>query len=348
MKRLIVLAAALSACTSFACAQFKYCSIDYPAGFGTYARGINNRGQIIGSYNDQNGNLHALLIQGDTFIPLAPTSILGTQYSDAYKINDLGDVVGVTYDSNGGHGFLYTSRNGKVTLLDYPGAVDTYAWGINDFGEVVGWYEVPDSSGNLFYHGFKWANGHFSELTYPGSGDTYATGNNNWGAIVGGWDTGLTATSEQGFVSWFGQYFNYVAPNPKIAYTQPNDINNLGLVVGEDYTAAQWQTGDGFGFLAIGREFIQLNFPGSDGTTAWGINDESEIVGNWYDANNLAHGWLVRPDRRDCPSFQVEGSSWSSSTVLNPAVESDSHAATLVSPATGQINIPERLQTMQR
>jgi probable HAF family extracellular repeat protein len=341
MKRFVVIAAALSACTSCAYAQFNYCSIDYPAGFGTYARGINDNGQIIGSYNDQNGNLHALLIQNNTFIPLAPTSVLGTEYSDAYKINNRGEVVGEECDSKGCHGFLY--NNGVVTLLNYPGADDTFAWGINNFGEIVGWWQTaPDVNNNVFYHGFEWVDGKFKELTYPHSGDTYATGNDDFFAVVGGWDSGPTTTTEQGFVSLFGEYFNLEAPFPNVAYTQPNGINDFGLMVGEEYTPAEWQSGDGHGFLSIdGYYFAQLNYPGAaDGTTAWGINLQGDMVGNWYDADGGVHGWLVQQRWATCPTFQSEESSVSSPTPVKPEAASNKK--------TEQIKLPEQLQKLQR
>jgi probable HAF family extracellular repeat protein len=347
MKRLVVLAAALSACASAAYAQFNYCTIDYPAGFGTYARGINSSGEIIGSYNDENGNLHALLIQNDTFIPLAPSSVLGTEYSDAYKINDQGQVVGEECDSAGCHGFLYS--NGVVTLLNFPGADDTFAWGINNSGEVVGWWQTaPDVNNDVFYHGFKWSNGKFKELTYPRSGDTYATGNNDFSAIVGGWDSGVTATSEQGFVNWFGQNYNLVAPFPGVAYTQPNGINDFGLMVGEEYTPAEWQSGDGHGFLSIdGYYFAQLNYPDAvGGTTAWGINTQGDMVGNWYDALGGVHGWLVQPRSTTCPTFQTQGTGGTSggSVVppVKPAATFAGSAAISASPVTKRGNQSER------
>jgi probable HAF family extracellular repeat protein len=345
MKRFVVLAVALSACASFANAQFKfkYCSIDYPAGYGTVTRGINERGQIAGSYADQYGNLHAMLIQNDTFIPLAPTTVLGTEYSDAFKVNDRGDVVGEVCDSVACHGFLL--RNGVLTILDYPGAADTVAWGINNSGEIVGWWDVYDSSGNLYEHGFRWKDGNFSELTFPGSGDTYAIGNNDLDVVVGGWDSGPTTTSEQGYAYWRGWWFSIEAPFPDVAYTQPNDINDFGLIVGEEYTPAEWEAYLGHGFLAFGRQYIQLNFPDAAGTTAWGINSFGEMVGNWFDSNGGTHGWVVRRREETCPSFQVQDSSQLSSPQV---LDSSQLSSTPVKPAAGRISVPGRLGMMRR
>jgi len=73
-----------------------------------------------------------------------PAALPGTTY--AYGINDTGQIVGWYYDGsgNGGdHGFLLSG--GTYTTLDYPGAISpshgtpaTFAYGINDLGQIVG------------------------------------------------------------------------------------------------------------------------------------------------------------------------------------------------------------------
>jgi probable HAF family extracellular repeat protein len=72
-----------------------------------------------------------------------PSALTGTTY--AYGINDTGQIVGWYYDGsgNGGnHGFLLSG--GTYTTLDYPGAISphgtsaTWAYGINDLGQIVG------------------------------------------------------------------------------------------------------------------------------------------------------------------------------------------------------------------
>ena len=54
------------------------------------------------------------------------------------------------YDSNNvAHGFLYD--NGKYITLDDPvGVIGTLAFGINNSGEIVGWY----TGANNLCHGF--------------------------------------------------------------------------------------------------------------------------------------------------------------------------------------------------
>jgi uncharacterized membrane protein len=307
MKKLVLVVTVLLAST-FAYAQYTFCNIDYPLGFGTRARGINDLGQIAGSYADQNGNLHALLIQNGKFIPLAPTTILGTEYSDAYKINNRGDVVGQVCDDVACHGFLLSK--GVLTILDYPGASDTGASGINESGTISGYWDLYDASGNFLYDkGFTWKDGNFTELTFPGSWDTFPTGNNDFGVVVGGWDTSSSSPYEYGFVDWMGKFISFDAPFPGVALTQADGINDFGLIVGQEYTLYEDENGLGHGFLAVGPAFTQLNYPGAVETTAWGINLAGQMVGNWYDETYAGQGWLIRPGQKKCPSLHASDAS---------------------------------------
>jgi len=88
---------------------------DHGKGTLTTARGINNHGDIVGAYSI-GGPGHAMLLKKGKFIPLAPTTILGTIYSEATNINDHGDIVGQMIDDNGfAHGFLLS--DGVLTIL---------------------------------------------------------------------------------------------------------------------------------------------------------------------------------------------------------------------------------------
>jgi uncharacterized membrane protein len=334
MKRLMLLAALLLVLGTFGYAQYTYCSIDYPSGFGTRLKGINDNGQMIGSYVDQYGNEHALLVQNGKFIPLAPNTILGTEYSVGYKSNDRGDVVGFVCDDIACHGFLLSK--GVLTTFDYPGASDTYAASINEFGTIVGYWDLYDAQGNFLYEqGFTYKKGNFTELTYPGSGDTSPVGNNDFNVVVGIWDTGPNSTTGSGFVEWMGQFTSFQAGFPDVAVTQADGINDLGLIVGQEYTSYEYDNNQGHGFLAVGPFFTQLNYPGAMETTGWGTNWAGQMVGSWYDWNSGAHGWLVRPGKKTCPKFQV----------LEPRQLSSTPNAG----ASGRkISVPARLQRMSK
>jgi uncharacterized membrane protein len=294
MKRFSMFALVLFAFVASAAAQFTFTSIDFPGGTLTTARGINNHGDIVGSYRVVPPR-HALLIKGGNFIPLAPTTVLGTNFSEAFKSNDRGDVVGDFIGDDGfTHGFLLSQ--GVVTTLDFPGASDTEAFGINESGTIVGQWDLLDAFGNLLIvHGFIWNNGSFTEFDFPGAGDTSLFGINASGDLVGGWDPGLTAPVEHGFVCTKGQCFSFDFPGAPI--TQGDDINALGQIAGVYIDAS----GGEHGFLAVGANFTTLDFPGALVTGAWGINSAGQIVGIYRNADNVPHGFLAQPDNKAKP-----------------------------------------------
>jgi probable HAF family extracellular repeat protein len=290
MKRSILFLFSLLAFLSSANAQFKYTPIDFPGGTLTTARGINNHGEIVGAYRIV-APRHALLIKAGQYIPLAPTTVLDTNYSEALKSNDRGDVIGQFIGDDGSfHGFFL--HKGAVTTLDFPGASDTYPMGINDSGTVVGYWDLLDADGNtLAYHGFVWKNGSFDEMNFPGSGDSAILGINARGDLVGAWDSGITSTIGHGFVCSKGQCFSVDVPIAGAIQTQVDDINANGEMTGA-YIDADGVT---HAFLMVGSKFTSFEFPGATSTLAWGINSAGEVVGTYHNADGSTHGFLAQP-----------------------------------------------------
>jgi uncharacterized membrane protein len=285
----------LFAFVASASAQFTFTSIDFPGGTLTTARGINNQGEIVGAYRIVPPR-HALLVKGGQYIPLAPTTFLATHFSEAFKSNDRGDVVGDFIGDDGfTHGFLL-SKKGVVTTLDFPGASDTAAYGINESGTVVGQWDLLDAFGNiLIVHGFTWSNGTFAQFDFPGAGDTYLFGINASGDLVGGWDPAITSPLEHGFACSKGQCFSFDFPGAPA--TQADEINALGHIAGTylDTGGAQ------HAFLAVGANFTSFDFPGAVATAAWGINSADQIVGVYFNADNVRHGFLAQPGNKAKP-----------------------------------------------
>lgn len=276
-------------------AQFTFTNIDCPGATNTTARGINNHGEIVGRAGTSPNPPHAVLISNGQCTPLAPTTVLGTHRSEAFKNNDRGDVVGIYFDDDGFfHGFLL-SKKGVLTTLDFPGASETYAWGISESGTVVGWWDILDANFDLVAaHGFTWDGGSFTQVDFPGSGDTQVDGINARGDLVGVWDSGPN-TAGHGFVeSKHGQFINFDVPVAGATYTQLDDINANGQIIGVYVDAA----GNEHGFLQAGATFTSLDYPGAGFTSVWGINSAGLIVGNHYDAADAstpAHGFLAVP-----------------------------------------------------
>jgi uncharacterized membrane protein len=133
--------------TAVADALYSFTNIDVPGATGTKAYGINDSGQIVGTYSGSFPCMYtcSFLYSGGIFTQLIPP---GAGIIQAYGINDSGQIVGAYADSSEiSHGFLDSA--GSFTTINVPGAFITYAYGINDSGQIVGQYS--DSTGN---HGF--------------------------------------------------------------------------------------------------------------------------------------------------------------------------------------------------
>jgi probable HAF family extracellular repeat protein len=123
----------------------------------TAAYGINNLGQIVGSYTATTGGVHGFVLSSDLqtykvfdVSGIIPGALAGTTL--AYGINDAGEVVGTYTDTAGSvHGFVLSAGRTSYATIDAPrGYGTTSARGINDDGWVVGAYD--DASGR---HGFE-------------------------------------------------------------------------------------------------------------------------------------------------------------------------------------------------
>jgi probable HAF family extracellular repeat protein len=91
------------------------------------------------------------------------------------------------------HGFL---KDGTTfTTIDVPGATETVARGINETGQIVGWF-IDAMDGHT--HGFLKDGTTFTTIDVPGATQTIASGINEAGQIVGWF---IDARGEHGFVA---------------------------------------------------------------------------------------------------------------------------------------------------
>lgn len=186
-------------------------------------------------------------------------------------------------------GIVKVSASGPTfTTIDFPGAPNSFAVGINDLGQVVGEYQYGASFGKQRY-GYVFSNGAFSPVIFPGSSWTRAVDINRNGDIVGDWAKGVNNGSGQdfGYLLHNGVYTSIQFPNSD--ETIAAGINNNGDIVGwyMDKTGTH-------GFLLSGGVFTSIDFPGSaQFTQAWKVNDWGEIVGRYQDANDNKHHVFV-------------------------------------------------------
>jgi len=120
-----------------------------PDGYGSIGWGINRDGAVAGTYEDSAG-FHCFVWKAGVFTPFDPpgnrkVGIAGT------RINSRGEIIGASGDARGGllAGFLRTAE-GVVVPFRVPSGESSYPSGINDHGDIVGYYQ--DAGGQ--WHGF--------------------------------------------------------------------------------------------------------------------------------------------------------------------------------------------------
>jgi probable HAF family extracellular repeat protein len=278
----ILAAAPLAASSPANAAAYTFTTIDVPGAASTSANGINNAGQIVGTFDTSgpNARTSGFVYPGGNFTIFdAPGSA-----TIATGINDAGHIVGFvqTGPAGIGDGFLYSGSS--FTSINAPGAGYTNATGINDAGQIVGFYD--DGMGGQG-HGFQDTGGSFTSIDIGGpDNNTEAFGINNLGQIVG---TVTGPPHSQGFLETSGSLnsINFPSATGTWAY----GINDLGQIVGF------FGSGGGLlGFLDTSGSFTTIEVPGEINTQAFGINDAGQIVGIFQDrTTGDTRGFLATP-----------------------------------------------------
>ena len=112
------------------------------------AAAINDRGDVAGFYtNPGTGNTDGFLLSHGHFTDLA---VSGASSTMALGVSNYDEVVGVYTVGSGSsavmHGFTWTPQHGFSTVDDPHGMGTTTINGVNDFGQLVGFY--VDANGN--------------------------------------------------------------------------------------------------------------------------------------------------------------------------------------------------------
>ena len=124
--------------------------IDIPGATATHTDFVNAEGSIVGSYVDAEGTYHAYvrLRNGGLATVDLPTKGLTLEYFFVHGISDARSIVARAKAV----GDVPRTYAGQYVLheLQFPGAVSTEGYNINQDGSVVGHYESPDGR----IHGF--------------------------------------------------------------------------------------------------------------------------------------------------------------------------------------------------
>jgi probable HAF family extracellular repeat protein len=241
----------------------------------TVASGINNSGEVVGSYEDSSFQIHGFTYNNPTYTTVDIASSAATAISG---VNNAGSLAGnYTGSGNVVHGFA-----GASAPLDNPapaGNTATYQSGINGSGTTVGYYK----DAGLSTHGFVQSAGVFTSFDVPGTTQsTQGLGINAAGTIVGSFVSG---GETHGFVGTLPSSLVQVDDPLGVEGTVVTGIDSAGDLVGYYVDGG----GVSHGFLDVAGVMTTIDVPNSGpgvSTEIWGISPlGSTVVGYTIDSS---------------------------------------------------------------
>lgn len=259
-----------------------FITFDVPGATATSAYGINDRGQVAGTYFDASGG-HGFIRDADGIFTTFDAP--GGTINSVTGINNRGQVVGSGFFGGTSTAFIRDTDGTLTTFaITEPGAFSTSASGINDLGQVAGTYFGPNSRGFV-----RDPSGALTTFSALGAQYTTVSGINDRGQVVGtvggfnlngfflrnadGTTTLITGLGGVGL--GFGSAIG--------------DINNLGQIAGAFREASGIIHG---AVLDASGAVIFFDVPGATATYGLGINDLGQVAGVYVDARG-SHGYIA-------------------------------------------------------
>lgn len=206
-------------------------------------------------------------------------------YSDNAVINDSGQVAGRSHVGPGGYSHAFLYENGVMKDIGTLGGLFSYAWGINNNGQVVG--HSYTSVGDNTQHAFLFDGTSMVDLGTLGGTDSTAMGINDRGKVAGYSQisgnsafhafllngTSMIDLGTLGGTSSFGRA-----------------INNNGWAVGQSQLAGDYGQ---HAFLYNGNSMIDLGTLGGHSSVAYAINNNGWVVGESHlTGESATHAFL--------------------------------------------------------
>lgn len=277
MRKIHVLSVAfllsLAPLVPLALAQGTYTNIDVPGSGFTYAYGINNAGEVVGTYLEDQFE-HGFILSGGTYTTV---EYPGADDTVVVGINDKGRVVGI---GSPGVGFLYDRSTGSFTDVVHNGAAASSALAINNRGTIIG-FSYPDVPFELN------AQGRGATIKIPGATFVNPYGINDSGSVVGTY--GPHGGGEASFEFRPGKFRRVTIPNAPLALVYATNPSGTALA-GTYYPGAPTDS-----FLYRNGIVQTVAYPGARATYAFGVNDAGQVSGIYYTETDGPHGFLWTP-----------------------------------------------------
>jgi len=275
-------AAALMFCALPAKAGYSYEIFDMPGAANTYVLGMNDRGDVVGSFIMPGSNVaHGFSRVGGIY---RFESIQGATEGVVADIDNAGRIVGNCPETICIAGGYVRSPTGDVQLLPRP---DSDAWepmSVNEQLQITGGIRILGVSS-----GFVWTGTNWTLLNFPGAYGTTVRDINASGTSVGDY-----ATTTGGAAIW-GGFIHDVSGFTDLRYpgateTRTWDINDSGEVVG---VAVSSVATTGYVRHANGS-YETLSVPGASYVLPEDINNRGQIAGYFWDGV-ASRGFIATP-----------------------------------------------------
>lgn len=291
-------------------ASFTYTTLAVPDSLDltTIPSGINDEGQIVGSFQDKSGTFHGFMrsADGTTYTTI---DVPGSMYTTALAINNQGEVVGLFAVPFGTPAVYIRSSDGTSftmpALLGRP--VSIYGLGLNNNSQVVGYYQENNRFSSFLC---DLASNSCTPLALSGAAVTAAKAINDQGQVTG-------------YVNVAGQVRGFLL-NPDgttLVFDEPDattstiatGISSNGQITG--YFSGS--TGP-HNFLRTwdGSTFVSFDDPsvGAGSSYATGVNNLSQVVGYSLPSFDHYQGFMgASPVPAHATSDDFTGSSLNSS-----------------------------------
>lgn len=261
--------------------EYTFETLQFPGSVDTVANGITNDDVVVGTYYvDGSDEAHGFVWEDGEFeTPELDLELANVSFDG---ISNHYDIVGSAIAPFAIPGFVFF--NNEVFPFEFPGALATFANGVNDELDIVGSFRnsLEDDRFRAFY---EFEDG-ILELTIPDFIDVFALGINNQRQVVGGaYDAN---DDESGFIFENGEVTLFNHPD---GATELVDINNLGILAGTVVDDSGLRS-----FVFDGEEFHDVMFPGASETSVWGMNDLGVLVGEYMpDGSDDYAGFIAWP-----------------------------------------------------
>jgi hypothetical protein len=250
ISRLALLTFIMASLPSYA--QFTYAPINVPGAALTQARGINNLGEVVGFYETS-----TTCTDTDVRVPTCPTK-----------------------------GFKLV--NGTYVKLMVPNSVSTAIMGVNDNGDLTGFYKKSDGS----EHGFIWYHTNVVRTIDFQPNVTVPWGINKAGVVVGGlWGTGQNGTFPSGGWIWINGTFSNMNPNNGVGACceSVTGVSNNGILTGLVFQSDRFMA-----WMKQSSDEDFFTYPNGNetdccDTNGTGVNNNIDMIGF-----TGAQGWFTK------------------------------------------------------